>query len=336
MLLTLVWAVVGCQEPVLGPAEEFQVSFTQEVVCRSPGGGGSAGPVEIRAAVPADNERQTIAGLELRPAAAEFSTDSHGNRIAVWRQERLAAGATFSAGWTCRATLRSIEHRPDPASLRPVAEAPEDIRRRYLAGGRKYGLDDAALVAAAESIRAAATDPLDLALRTNEFLRDRLRYVNDSQWDDAPVTLKNGHGSCSEYNFLFVALCRINGLPARSVGATARRTDETVYVDTVHHRWSEVFLPGYGWFPVDVSRNDGEDGAGINQYFGRTPAGLLVLGKGDGGDREPLGWGYVADVDAPRHGDAALERRKRFTWERRSGSDPAAGAAGASGNGGGR
>jgi hypothetical protein len=156
-------------------------------------------------------------------------------------------------------------------------------------------------------------------------VRTRLTYNNDGRWDDAPQVLRQGHGSCSEYNFLFVALCRASGLPARYAGATARRNDDGTYEDTVHHRWSEVYLPGYGWMPVDVSRNDGEDGAPINRWFGAVGDRLLVLVKGDGGDHEPLGWSYVVSVTGDAQQGADFLRTKKFLWENASGGAAAPG-----------
>ena len=147
-----------------------------------------------------------------------------------------------------------------------------------------------------------------------EHLRGRLTYRNDGKWESADRVLRNGHGSCSEYNFAFIALARLNGLPARYVGASALRSAGPQYEDTVHHRWTEVYLPGHGWFPIDSSRNDGEDGSPVNRWFGRTSASLLVLMRGEGGKNHPLRWGYVATVDARRIGDGRLSKRKRFLW----------------------
>jgi transglutaminase-like putative cysteine protease len=304
------------QDLVLGPPLVCRVTFEQQVTCESVSGDGRLVELEVRAAIPQNDERQAIEDLAFSPEPERIIQDSHGNCFALWRDATVTPGETLRFQWTCRATLRAVEHRVDRHSQRAAVSAPDAILQRYLGGGRKYGLDDPALIEAARALREGATGALDLAFRTNEFLRKRLTYRNDSRWDDAPQTLRNGHASCSEYNFLFLALCRLNELPARHVGASACRSDEAAYEDTVHHRWSEVWIPGHGWFPVDVSRNDGEDGVPVNQYFGRITDGLLILAKGDGGDGEPLGWGYVSDVQAKVEGDARFSKSKRFLWEK--------------------
>ena len=65
---------------------------------------------------------------------------------------------------------------------------------------------------------------------------------------------------------------------------------------------------------MDVSRNDGEDGAKVNQFFGSTSERLLVTMKGDGGRHSPLEWGYVARIRSHTFGDALMHREKSFTW----------------------
>jgi transglutaminase-like putative cysteine protease len=95
------------------------------------------------------------------------------------------------------------------------------------------------------------------------------------------------------------------------------------YEDTVHHRWVEFYLPGHGWFPVDGSRNDGEDGNPVNSYFGKIAPGLLVLLHGDGGSLAPLGWGYVTRAtfkDGTK--GSQVDSEKRFTWRIREVTHP--------------
>jgi transglutaminase-like putative cysteine protease len=167
---------------------------------------------------------------------------------------------------------------------------------------------------AADGVRAVSSDPLDLAYRLNDLVRERLTYERDGSWDPAPKVWRRGSGSCSEYHFVFANLCRNAGLPCRYVGASALRSGDDDYVDTVFHRWSEVFLPGYGWYPIDVSRNDCEDGGPVNDAFGCTSSNLLELMHGDGGESSMLGWSYVANVKALASDGAALKARRRIEW----------------------
>lgn len=325
----LACAALAAQSPSVDGLER-KVTYVQTVTCDSQSGRGHLEGVEVRVALPQSLDRQDVRDLTLDPKADEVVTDAHGNRVAVFRRPRLEAGETFRVTWTCRASLRKTAHVVDRGKLGKVADVPAKIQKRYLVPGRKYGLDHWSIRRAARKAAHGAKDPLDLVFRCNEYVRDRLTYRNDGRWEDAPDVHRNRHGSCSEYNFLFSALCRLNGIPTRYVGATALRGDGATYEDTIHHRWTEVWLPGHGWYPVDTSRNDGEDGNQVNRYFGKVADGLLVLMKGDGGDDMPLRWGYVTSVSSRSRGDARLSQRKRFVWQRetpdRQGTAPASGS----------
>ena len=59
-------------------------------------------------------------------------------------------------------------------------------------------------------------------------------------------TLKRKHGDCTEFSDLFVALCRANGIPARTVnGITITASN------TPKHTWTEVYINNQGWIPFD-------------------------------------------------------------------------------------
>lgn len=317
-LLLILATLANDPDRVPGPTIERSVRFLERVECESASGKGYLTDVEIRIAVPTGDKRQTVTALRFQPRPDSFVADDHGNRFAVYRRARMAAKEVVKVGWSCRARLSEITHKVDRAGLKPLSEAPKEIRDAYLGGAAKYGMDDPHMREVAASLGGKAKDALDLAFLINEHLRVRLTYRNDGKWESADRVLRNGHGSCSEYNFAFISLARLNGLPARYVGASALRSAGPRYEDTVHHRWTEVYLPGHGWFPVDASRNDGEDGTPVNRWFGRTSASLLVLMRGEGGSSHPLRWGYVAAVDARRFGDARLSKRKRFVWTKAS------------------
>lgn len=293
------------------------VEYSEDLECREGSETSQIEGISVRIPVPRTDHSQWVRSMRFIDPPANFESDDYGNLYAVFRRSVLKRGERWTVGYSCLASTWRFEARPDPGSLLPLDQVPDSIRRLYLKDGTRYQIEDESLRKAAAGIAATAENSLELAFAINEFLRERLRYMNDGRWDAAPKVLENGHGSCSEYTFLGIALARIHGLPARYVGSTALRRNSAVYVDTVHHRWMEFYLPGFGWFPVDGSRNDGEDGNPVNAHFGRTAPDLLVLMRGDGGDRAPLGWGYVTRASTERRTSGArLHSERRFTWRR--------------------
>ena len=48
-------------------------------------------------------------------------------------------------------------------------------------------------------------------------------YERSGGWNTAPIVLERGNGSCSEYTFVFISMCRAAGVPARYVGSVVER-----------------------------------------------------------------------------------------------------------------
>jgi transglutaminase-like putative cysteine protease len=292
---------------------EREVTFSETIVCTGGGDGARTLALKCSAALPESNPRQDVT-LEWISPGGRVIRDAFGNLLLVVERPELASGDSFDVSWRARVRLRAGIHQVDPTRLSSPLAIPEDVVLRYLGDGEAYGLANEAMKGLAEQAQAAASDSLDLAFRLNEIVRDHLSYERDGSWDPAPKVWQRGSGSCSEYHFVFACLCRNAGLPCRYVGASALRSGDDDYVDTVFHRWSEVWLPGYGWYPVDVSRNDCEDGGPVNDAFGCTSANLLELMRGDGGDESLLGWSYVANVKALSEGGASIKARRRIEW----------------------
>ena len=75
--------------------------------------------------------------------------------------------------------------------------------------------------------------------------------------------LSEGRGYCVHFATAAALLLRMNGIPARYVsGYTADIIPgETAQVpDYAAHAWVEIYLDGYGWYPVEVTPGGGETG----------------------------------------------------------------------------
>jgi len=133
-------------------------------------------------------------------------------------------------------------------------------------------------------------------------------YELDDHQADASATLSAQRGSCSELSRLFVAVARRCGVPARFAAGTRLRTQDEAYVDTVHHRWVEVYLKDYGWLPIDVSLNVSTQDP--EQRFGAIPPRRLVLLRNAGLEGHALFSTGLTMMS--RHPD--LERTVRTYW----------------------
>lgn len=119
--------------------------------------------------------------------------------------------------------------------------------------------DSPEIVSKAQSITQGTMDIHEKVSKIYGFVTSHVRYSHEEQERGALWALENGTGDCSEYSYLFVALCRAAGIPARlNVGFGFRQSEENT---TDGHMWAEYYLQNYGWVPVDPTWNifDGTD-----------------------------------------------------------------------------
>jgi len=262
--------------------------------------------IELFIAAPRDNERQTVRFLRPDPTLVGESVDEYGNRILHYRDRQVPPGGVVAHGWIAEVAISSHVH--DPLQIRRRGGRITDEEREiFLRDGANYRIHSPVVSGLAKEMRLEGADDEYTVRRFFEYMIKNVRYERDDVWDPAPKVLERKSGSCSEYNYAFMALCRSAGIPARYTGGVVlspnRVTayDERITEDAVFHRWSEVYLEHRGWMSVDCSRASGEVKRYGNpeNYFGRLPAGLLQCMRGDGLGDAPLGWDYLSQQKLP-------------------------------------
>ncbi len=242
--------------------------------------------------VPQNEPGQVVENLRYQPEPKEIITDKFGRKIAHFYFPEIPAGGRAVARWAARISTAPVRFLTAPKNRSPKVKAGPEIRRLYLADGPYYGIHSPYIQKIAAEIRGKEKDPARLVRRIALYLQAHLSYEMIGGWDKAEVVLKRGTGSCSEYTYSFIALCRAMGIPARFVGATMLRRRDGPSFDRAHHRWAEAFLEGYGWVQADPLRRDC---LGRRSFTISSPR--CVLGHGDGGE-EPMGWKYTSMVRA--------------------------------------
>ncbi len=181
------------------------------------------------------------------PAGAVLAPETAPIRSAYLEQSATAEGAaTFRIEYTLRAwgvwfdlkPERIVTLRHDEPELAPfLSEAPHV---RFTGPMRRL----------AENIAGRERNPLQRAKRYYDWIARNIRYSFAREYSTirnlGEYCLENRYGDCGQETFLFMTLCRLSGIPARwQSGWSIFPGAETI------HDWCEIYLPPYGWVPVD-------------------------------------------------------------------------------------
>lgn len=118
-------------------------------------------------------------------------------------------------------------------------------------------VDDPIIKNEANSIVRGEENPYLQALMLYDFISRKIDFNKDLIPSGAIMALKNKKAQCCDAVYLYVSLCRALGIPARYVGglflAIAPDIKKKFAIIDETHAWAEVYFPGTGWVPVDVS-----------------------------------------------------------------------------------
>ncbi len=240
--------------------------------------------------------------------------DEWGQSIATFTRARIAPGERFEAGYQARARIADMYYILLPERVGSLEAIPREIREAYTADGERFQVSSPLVRETAAGIVGKERNPYRIARAIYDWVNKTLEYERVGGWDVPETLIKRGTGSCSEYTFLFIALCRAAGLPARYEAGTALRGDDAS-VDDVHHRWAEVYLPGYGWVPFDPSAGDQPSPGGQVDAIGRLSNRLFVTTHSGGGS-SALSWTYNAFAHYSLAGRCAVTEDEWFAWRR--------------------
>jgi transglutaminase-like putative cysteine protease len=108
----------------------------------------------------------------------------------------------------------------------------------------------------AQQNTAGATDTLDKAHKIYEYVVSTMRYDKTGDgWGhgDALWACTAKRGNCTDFHSLFIGMMRASGIPARFEIGFPLPADKAAADIPGYHCWSEFYVEGIGWIPVDAS-----------------------------------------------------------------------------------
>jgi len=257
--------------------------------------------------------QRLLTDVEFSVPPTRTTADRWGQRCALFDLGKVAAGTKTTLTYSLNAEVSAIRYLIIPENTGTLDDIPKEIREKYTVDGSRYRISSPYIQEAVKKAVGDEKNPYWIARKIYDFLIDKVKYEMVGGWDVPEVVLKRGSGSCSEYTFAFVALCRAAGLPARYQGSIVVRGDDAS-IDEAFHRWAQVYLPNYGWVPVDASRGDKASPADQARGIGELANRFLITTQG-GGDSEYIRWGYNSSFKYKSTGYCKVEEDNFGFWE---------------------
>jgi len=254
-------------------------------------GPGEVTQLDAYFAVPGDLPNQKLIGdVRFTPSPLEIIRDRWQQPIAHFRLFDLPLAKREQIIMQVTAELSEARTFIFPHLVGDLRDVPSDVRKAYLVDEDKYRIHDPIIQSAVKAAVGDETNPYWMMRGIHKYIRDHLTYELAGGWNVAPKVLERGNGSCSEYTFVFISMCRAARIPARYVGSIVVRGDEAS-TDETFHRWSQVYLPPYGWVHVDPQGGDQSKPAQEAESIGVVGNRFLITTAG-GAASEVLDWGY--------------------------------------------
>jgi transglutaminase-like putative cysteine protease len=193
--------------------------------------------ISAKGDLPLQKTRESKYGDEIYYAEARSSNQAELHfdvEYDVVRHERVAL---HPAAHVIATSLSSKERREDllPDALVPITGLPADLAVKVTEG---------------------KTQPLDKARAIYDYVFTTLRYdKTGTGWGrgDVLYACDAKKGNCTDFHSLFIAMARSQGIPARFEIGFPLPPDKHSAEIAGYHCWSDFYIDGKGWIPVDIS-----------------------------------------------------------------------------------
>jgi transglutaminase-like putative cysteine protease len=289
---------------------DAQLTYTHQVMNFGPG---KIKTLDIYIAIPVNRDNQQILSINFKPKPTDFVTDRWGLKTAHFHYNNVPAGKKVEANMIVKAKMWDVYYFIYPDKVGTLADIPQQIKKKYLVDEAKYQYHSPIIQNAVKQAVGNEQNVYWIVRKIFDYVRKHMYYQMSGGWNTAPTVLARGNGSCSEYSFVFISMCRAAGVPARYVGSVAER-GEAASTDDVFHRWVEVYMPNYGWIPVDPSGGDAKLPADQARGFGHLSRRFLITTQNGGGSKT-MGWTYNSNAFFTTHPQTYVVQESYGDWQ---------------------
>lgn len=241
-----------------------------------------------------NSSTQTVKVKESSAGYTIGDVDPDGNRGAVMTLERTL-GPGQSAAFTMTFIIES-EGRPVPGFDQGEADGfssiPPSLVDQYTGATETFRGDDPGIAAKALEAVGDAETVLDALILLIEFVTGETTYCNFEVPRYPNTTLSEGLGDCDDQSILLISMLRSRGVPAYlqvglyiHSGIDDSQTSWEGHLTNVRrgvgwHGWAMVYVPPWGWVPVDLTLTSEKSGLELlrkaPEYAGNVVAAFNV------------------------------------------------------------
>jgi transglutaminase-like putative cysteine protease len=222
-----------------------------------------------------DNQKNVVVNSVSPHPASESVDPVYGNGIYYWKLSgQPASGSAQPFTFEADVTVYEVLTQIDPAAVQPYNTS-DSMYTLYTRAEKFIEADDPAMIELAGQVAGGEQNPYLIARKFYDYIIQNFRFKSTNQGLlGAKAFLEAKKGEAGDFAALFVALCRVKGIPARPVvGAVAQSGTDASTV------WAEFYLEPLGWIPVDVERGLAQPEK-RDYYFGNMDNERIILNKG--------------------------------------------------------
>jgi transglutaminase-like putative cysteine protease len=138
----------------------------------------------------------------------------------------------------------------------PILDLPEELEE-YTLPSEIINSDDEDIIGFASELAEGEDDLYVVVHKIAEWTKTNIEYdlstLTAEVSQKASWVIDTRKGVCDELTSLFIAMLRSLGIPGKFVSGIAYTNSELFPENWGSHGWAEIYFPGHGWVPYDVT-----------------------------------------------------------------------------------
>ncbi len=214
-----------------------------------------------------NNTWQTVCLTACSQPISSTKRDEDGNPTVVLQlpTSTLEPGEnlTYKATYDVVSKERKIPLLDDRRS-ETFTEISESLKQKYCREGDGWQITDSTLRETAYAIVGNETNSLSIVRKLIVWIWNHIDYWSSEVPRYPNETLAGGSGDCDDQAILLITFCRIIGIPSflqigcvYEYGSIQRDswngTVTSFLENVVWHGWAMVYIPPWGWLPIDLT-----------------------------------------------------------------------------------